>query len=127
MITSIEGRLELIKDDNQSITFFHDKKWAQTSRNVHSLIFLHVCSSILERRYEDERTRTAEALAQLRSAEARLCEQRETLRVTSERDAREIASLRKYNTQLETQFNSQMEIITELKKRYLDLCGKVSV
>jgi uncharacterized membrane-anchored protein YhcB (DUF1043 family) len=44
-----------------------------------------------------------------------------------ERERREVLQLRKYNKQLEGQFNSQMELITELKKRYLDLSGKVRV
>lgn len=40
-------------------------------------------------------------------------------------EKREVVQLRKYNKQLEEQFNSQMDIIVELKKRYLDLNAKV--
>lgn len=42
-----------------------------------------------------------------------------------EADSREVQQLRKYNKQLEAQFESQMDIIIELKKRYLDLNAKV--
>jgi predicted nuclease with TOPRIM domain len=39
-------------------------------------------------------------------------------------ERREVQQLRKYNKQLEGQFNDQMTIIVELKKRYLDLNAK---
>ncbi|KAI6176808.1 JAKMIP-CC3 domain-containing protein [Aphelenchoides bicaudatus] len=41
-------------------------------------------------------------------------------------ERREVQQLRKYNKQLELQFNDQMAIIVELKKRYLDLNAKTN-
>ncbi|KAI6239034.1 Janus kinase and microtubule-interacting protein 1 [Aphelenchoides fujianensis] len=86
--------------------------------------------SELERRFEEERYRLAEAKRRMHKMEVELAdanEQKEKLRSNGERDQREILQLRKFNTQLEAQFNSQMDIITELKKRYLDLSGKAKV
>jgi chromosome segregation ATPase len=42
-----------------------------------------------------------------------------------EGEKRDVLQLRKFNKELTEQFNSQMDIIVELKKRYLDLNAKV--
>ncbi|KAI6234981.1 Janus kinase and microtubule-interacting protein 1 [Aphelenchoides besseyi] len=84
----------------------------------------------LERRYEEEKYRLSEAMKIIHKHEKALSEANDMqvkLRTNADRDQREISQLRKYNTQLEGQFNSQMDIITELKKRYLDLSGKSKI
>uniref|UniRef100_A0A1I7RZT3 HOOK domain-containing protein n=1 Tax=Bursaphelenchus xylophilus TaxID=6326 RepID=A0A1I7RZT3_BURXY len=84
----------------------------------------------LERRYEETRYRLAEALKMVEKLESQLSNSNQVIAEIRKSDgngekmAREIVQLKRYNDELSAQFNTQMDLISELKKRFLIVSQK---
>ncbi|CAD5216326.1 unnamed protein product [Bursaphelenchus okinawaensis] len=86
--------------------------------------------SQLERRYEESRYRLAEALKMIEKLESQVSSSNQVIAEMKKADgngekmAREIVQLKRYNDELSAQFNTQMDLISELKKRFLIVSQK---
>ncbi|KAH7732156.1 Protein C14H10.2 a [Aphelenchoides avenae] len=124
----IQKQYDLLSEEKEKLASINQQLHAELSEAQAQIEKLREqirpIGSQLERRYEEARYRLSEALRMLEEANERMEEMQQ--QQGHEKCLAEIKQLKTYNQELEEQFNSQMEIITALKKKFILLQGKAS-